>query len=227
VEEGGWFHVQVAGHRVSFNADGGFRFDDGTVEPPTFEDVPLSHWANSYVERLYRAGYVAGCSTTPRRYCPGQSMTRAESAVFVERGIHGGGFLPEQPTSAVFTDVELTSWYAKWADGLWRDGYTAGCTAAPLQFCPLRPHTRAEAVVFFTRMIHGRDYQPPEPAQMYYDDVAQGQWYRKWVGAAHADGLTEGCEDPSNQGDRRFRPEQELTRAEAACMMARAKGLTP
>jgi hypothetical protein len=45
------------------------------------------------------------------------------------------------------------------------------------------------------------------------------------VYAAYADGLVQACEDDANRGDARYRPLDELSRAEAACMMAFAKGL--
>ena len=41
----------------------------------------------------YNAGYVAGCSTDPLLFCPDNTMSRAEGAVFVERGIHDLSFL--------------------------------------------------------------------------------------------------------------------------------------
>jgi len=47
----------------------------------------------------------------------------------------------------------------------------------------------------------------------------------KWVAAAHRDGLVQECEDLQNRGDRLFRPLEGLTRAEAACMLVKAKGL--
>jgi len=37
--------------------------------------------------------------------------------------------------------------------------------------------------------------------------------------------LADGCEDELNQADDLFRPGDVITRAEAACMMARAVGL--
>jgi len=193
----------------------------------TFADVPQSHWAYADIEKLYQGGYVAGCQATPvRKFCPEAPLTRAEAAVFVERGVHGGGFLPPEPGSSVFSDVALGTWYAKWVHQLWLDGFTSGCATGPLRFCPHVPHSRAEATVFFLRMLRGKDYVPPEPSSLPYSDVARGAWYFKWVAAAYDAGLTQDCEDPSQRGDDRFRPEEPITRAEAACMMARAKGLS-
>ncbi|NIM94319.1 MAG: hypothetical protein GTO18_11510, partial [Anaerolineales bacterium] len=202
-----------------------------TVTPGTiFIDVPDTHWAYDYIESLYQDGYVAGCSTEPRMYCPENGMTRAEGAVFVERGIHGAGYLPTEPGHQTFADVPTHEWFFKWAEGLWEDGYTAGCGSEPLIFCPLTGHTRAEAAVFFERMLHGADFVPADPVTQVYDDVPVGGsalWFSKWVMAAYQDGLVHDCEDDANRGDAFYRPYDGLTRAEAACMMNKAKNPTP
>ncbi|HKZ54032.1 MAG TPA: right-handed parallel beta-helix repeat-containing protein [Anaerolineales bacterium] len=202
---------------------GAYEFQQG--DAPTFADVPSTYWAYPYVEALFQGGYVAGCSDSPRRFCPDDGLSRAEAAVFVERGVHGGGFLPPEPGSSAFSDVALGNWYVKWVHQLWLDGSTVGCAVDPLLFCPLQVHTRAEGAVFFVRMLRGKDYLPPEPTRIPYQDVAHGTWYLKWVAAADAEGLTRDCEDPSQRTDQNYRPSEPLTRAEAACMMARAKGL--
>jgi hypothetical protein len=199
----------------------------GEAPPPrAFEDVPSTHWAYEYVDLLAQEGYIAGCSEDPPRYCPERAMTRAEGAVFVERGLRGEAFEPPAPEEATFADVSLDAWFAKWVEALWSEGYTAGCGTQPLVFCPLQGHSRAEATVFFLRMLKGRDFLPQEAAKAIYGDVpvgAEAPWYSKWVYAARAEGILDGCDDPTRREEGAFRPEEELTRAEAACMMSRAK----
>ena len=205
----------------------GSGFDIGAYEyvaddvSPTFADVPLDHWAYDSIEILYQQGYIAGCSTTPLLYCPEASMTRAESAVFVERGIWNAGYLPPQPTGQVFSDVPLNEWYAKWADGLWDDGFTAGCGTDPLVYCPLQEHTRTEGTVFFLRMLHGAGYMPPEPTGI-FADVSVDFWGAKWIEAAYNAGLIPACETSPQL---KFCAEDPLERAMAAYMMVQAKGL--
>jgi hypothetical protein len=188
---------------------------------PSFTDVPLDHWAFDYIEALYLAGYTAGCSTDPMMYCPENTMTRAESAVFVERGIHNADYMPGQPVSIVFGDVPLSEWFAKWAHGLWDDGFTAGCGVDPLIFCPLRGHTRTEGTVFYLRMLNGTDYLPPDPVGL-FDDVAIDFWGAKWIEAAYTAGLIPACETTPELS---FCPDDPLDRATAAYMMVKAKGL--
>ena len=49
----------------------------------TFEDVPTPYWAWSFIERLYAAGITGGCSLSPLQYCPENTVTRAQMAVFL------------------------------------------------------------------------------------------------------------------------------------------------
>ncbi|NIM96185.1 MAG: VCBS repeat-containing protein [Anaerolineales bacterium] len=194
---------------------------DPVNTPWVFEDVPLSHWAYRYVGALHEEGYIAGCSADPPRYCPDATMVRAESAVFVERGIHGAGFLPIQPVDQVFADVEIGEWYAKWAAALWEDGYTSGCGTDPLIFCPIQQHTRVEGAVFFLRMLHGRDFAPP-PAEGFFADMSPDWWGTKWAEAAYRAGLIPACQ---MEPELRFCPNEALSRALAAYMMVQAKEL--
>ena len=191
-----------------------------------FEDVPSSHWAYSYITALAEDGFVAGCATDPPRYCPEAMTNRAEMAVFVERGDHGGGFVPGEPARQVFADVLLNAWYAKWVTALWEDGYTAGCQATPLSYCPEAGHTRAEAAVFFVRLRLGKTYEPPPATTTVYEDVPVGAdqpWYSRWIAAAAEEGIVQACEDNANRSDQRFRPTEGLTRAEGTCMLFQAK----
>jgi hypothetical protein len=147
-------------------------------------------------------------------------MNRAESAVFVERGLWGAGYMPPEPTEQVFADVQLGLWYTKWADHLWQDGYTAGCGTDPLIYCPERDHTRAEGAVFFVRMLRGVGYDPP-PAEGVFQDVPVDAWYARWVESAHEQGLIEPCQ----VAPLAYCPLDPLTRAVGAYMMVQAKGI--
>ena len=48
-----------------------------------FSDVPAGYWAASWIEQLAREGLTAGCGTA--RFCPDNSVSRAELAVFLTR----------------------------------------------------------------------------------------------------------------------------------------------
>jgi hypothetical protein len=188
----------------------------------TFVDVPFDHPYHGDIEALYRAGYTAGCNTDPLMYCPEATMNRAESSVFVERGIHTTTYNPPIPSSQVFADMPLDSWAAAWVNGLWEDQYTAGCGTNPLVYCPWQGHTRAEGCVFYLRMLNGPNFAPPAPPSQVFADVPLDAWYAGWVHETYAAGLLEPCQTTP---ELRFCPGDPLTRALAAHMMVRAKGL--
>ena len=189
---------------------------------PTFADVPFDHPYYIHIEALYPAGFTAGCATDPLRYCPDQTMNRAESAVFVERGIHSTSYSPPAPSSQIFADLPLDSWAAGWVSSLWEDGYTAGCGTDPLIYCPWQGHTRAEGCVFYMRMLNGADFVPETPASPTFTDVPLDAWYAGWVQAAYDAGLISPCQ---TSPELRFCPNDPLSRGLAAYMMAQAKGL--
>ena len=154
-------------------------------------------------------------------YCPDDTLTRAESAVFVERGIHGADTLPDQPVEAIFADTPLHEWFAKWSHALWNDGYTAGCGTDPLIYGPFQENTRAEASVCYLRMMQGLEYIPPEPVGL-FEDVLMEAWYADWAEAAYNEGIIPACQ---TEPVLLFCPEEPLDRAMAAYMMVQVKDL--
>lgn len=58
-------------------------------QPPAatgmFADVPTGHWAAAWIEQLARDGVTLGCGTSPLRFCPDGTVTRAQMAVFLVR----------------------------------------------------------------------------------------------------------------------------------------------
>jgi hypothetical protein len=60
-----------------------------TYVPPTatgvFSDVPGTSSKQPWIEQFYHEGITTGCGADPLRYCPDQSVTRADMAVFISR----------------------------------------------------------------------------------------------------------------------------------------------
>lgn len=162
-----------------------------TCDGPTFEDVPDSHPFFNEINALYNSGVTLGCSTSPRRYCPLGPVTRADMAVFIERGLQGRYFVP--PTAAgLFADVSLSDFRAPWIEKFYHDGITQGCSLSPLQYCPSRIVTRAEMAVFLLRARHGASYSPP-PAIGIFGDVPVTHWAASWIEQFYREGITNGC----------------------------------
>ena len=204
------------------------------VLPPAFSDVPylysvslggVNYYLHDYIEALYDAGYTAGCLTSPLRYCPDNTMTRAESAVFLLRGQFGAGYAPPAAPWDRFAD-DWTSgpWAEKWAEGMWNSGLTAGCLTNPLRFCPWDQFPWEQAAVFGLKMKYGTSFVPDPALGMVFADMTDtGYWGTKWAEKAHADGLLPAC--GTSGGKPMFCPNDLVTRAWGAYLIVNAKGL--
>ena len=110
-----------------------------------FADVDAAMWWAPYVERLADLGVTSGCSTGPARFCPRDSVSRAQMATFLARafGLASG-------PDAGFVDVG-SSVHAVGINALAGSGVTAGCATDPARFCPVRDVTRAQMSSFLNR----------------------------------------------------------------------------
>ena len=112
-----------------------------------FGDVPQTHPFVRHIERLYTEGITSGCSTEPRRYCPGSSVTRGQMAVFLIRGMdHAHDLALFQ---GVFTDVLASNSMASYIEHLYEHDVTAGCGGG--KYCPASSVTRAQMATFLVR----------------------------------------------------------------------------
>jgi hypothetical protein len=180
-----------------------------------FADVPPEHFAQKSVDAAYRAGVVAGCATSPLRYCPDVALNRAEMAVLLLRARHGGGYVPPAATG-MFHDVPTNHWAASWIEELARAGITSGCGGG--NYCPAAPITRAQMAVFLLRARHGGAYQPPAAVGM-FADVPTGYWAAAWIEQLARLGFTQGCAPGV------YCPEQAVTRAQAAVFVVHVFGI--
>jgi hypothetical protein len=187
---------------------------------PVFDDVPADHPYSAEIEALYNAGFTDGCQSDPLLYCPDESMTRAESAVFIERGLHGAQIVPPIPESLIFEDVPLENWSAKWISYLLDDEFTSGCSSDPPLYCPWVGHTRVEGTVFYLRMLNGPEYSPPS-AEGIFSDLDPQDWGTKWAEQGYLAGLIPSC----GENPLRFCADAPLTRGLAAFMMVQSKDL--
>ena len=191
------------------------------IKTATFADVPLTHWANSFIERLYMNGITTGCGTSPLIYCPEANVTRAEMAVFLLRGEHGAAYVPPAVgTGTGFTDVPTTYWAAAWIKQLAAEGITTGCSATT--YCPDSNVTRAQMAIFLLRGEHGAAYVPPAVGtDTGFTDVPTTYWAAAWIKQLAAEGITTGCSATT------YCPDSNVTRAEMAVFLIRISELMP
>ena len=112
-----------------------------------FADIDPGMWWVDHVEKLADLGITAGCSTTPARYCPGDSVSRAQMASFLVRA-----FGLEAAPSAGFTDT-VGNVHAANVDALAAAGITAGCSTTPPQFCPDSSVNRGQMATLLARAL--------------------------------------------------------------------------
>jgi hypothetical protein len=183
----------------------------------TFADVPASHWTASWINRLYSAGITSGCGTSPLRYCPNNTVTRAQMAIFILRSMHGSTYAPPTATGTKFSDVTASYSAASWIEQFANEGLTAGCGSN--RFCPENPVTRAEMAVFLLRGAHGSTYTPPSATGSAFADVPSSHWAASWIEQLASEGITAGCSAQN------FCPSGVVTRAQMAVFLVRAFNL--
>jgi hypothetical protein len=128
----------------------------------SFTDVPRAQPFYVKIETVFHHGIAAGCG--PASYCPSDPVSRAQMAIFLARGIAGGGAsipvsgtVGAQPYNCVgggvslFADVPPTDIACKSVHYLAAQNVVAGC--APGLYCPAPAVTRAEMAIFVARAI--------------------------------------------------------------------------
>jgi hypothetical protein len=181
-----------------------------TIPKQTFTDVPVDHWAFTYIETLDANGITNGCG--PTIYCPEDPVTRSQMAAFLERGLRGSSYIPDPGVGNIFLDVPSDYWAGGWIELLYGDGITTGC--GPNIYCPEDSVTREQMAVFLLRAKYGQDYQPPNPTGVFID-VDLNHWAAPWIEQLAAEGITTGC------GPDIYCPKDAVTRAQMAVFLVR------
>lgn len=191
------------------------------VLAPRFADVPWDYWAWQDIERLYNSGITAGCGTNPLIYCPDSTLTRAQMAVFLLRGIHGAAYSPPPVGGSTgFDDVPVIYWAAAWIKQFAVEGITSGCSYNPPLYCPEGITTQAQMAVFLLRSKYGSSYSPPPVGgSTGFYDVPTNYWAAAWIKQLKVEGITTGCSGGN------FCPESYVTRAQMAGLFVRTFNL--
>ena len=167
-----------------------------------------STWAEPYLRSLYENGIMTG--DTNGNMNPDKDITRA---VFVTMLNKGMGY--HETTGKVnFRDIKGTEWYANEIDIAATQGYFVGNgrnTAGASDNL-----TREQAVAFLTRNLK---YEEDDRVNTdFVDGVDFPTWSRGSINAATDKGVIKGYEDGT------FRPQNNITRAEAGTLLYNALG---
>jgi hypothetical protein len=194
--------------------------------PQIFSDVfPVHPFAaeagqtdfSPWIDAVYNSGITAGCATNPLRFCPADTVTRGQMAVFLLRAIHGISYVPPAATGTVFEDVPLTHPFGRWIEALAREGITGGCGTS--RYCPESVVSRGQMAVFLLRSKHGAGYTPPSATGTLFADVPAGHAFASWIERLAAEGIAGGC------GSGRYCPDANVAREQMAVFLVRAFNL--
>jgi hypothetical protein len=189
-----------------------------TLGPYNFFDVPASSPYNPFVYLIAKNGITAGCA--PGYFCPNDSVTRAQMAVFLLKGEHGSAYVPP-PAVGIFRDVPQGSFAADWIEQLYNEGITGGCSTSPLRYCPNEAVTRAQMAVFLLRTFLGSGYQPPAATGQVFADVPAGSFAGAWIEDLYNRGIAGGC----TTNPLLYCPGSSITRAQMAVFLVKTFSL--
>jgi hypothetical protein len=141
------------------------KFGQAHVPPPctgtVFPDVPCTGGPfDPWIEELAALGITGGCGGG--LYCPSNTVTRQQMAVFLLKAFEGSAYLPPACTG-FFDDVPCTPGvgFSDWIEELSGRGITGGCSAAPPLYCPTNPNNRGQMAVFLVKtfglLLYGPD----------------------------------------------------------------------
>lgn len=126
-----------------------------TSRTVVYSDVPSALWSAPWINQLNIDGIALPCE--PNKFCSDKTVTRADLAIMLGRAKYG----PTVPsyTSSIFSDLPLSNAASPWAQKLYQDSVTSGCSAQPLNFCPTNEVTRSQLAVFLANAY-------PQPATL-------------------------------------------------------------
>jgi S-layer homology domain/Galactose oxidase, central domain len=183
----------------------------------SFTDVPTSNGFYKFVETILHKNVTGGCTATT--YCPANSTTRDQMAVFVLVSKEPAGFVPPPCVAGteMFTDVPAASPFCKWIEELARRGVVGGCATG--LYCPANPATREQMAVFVLRTLDPA-LNPPACVTPVFADVPASSPFCKWIEELARRGVVSGC------GGGNYCPTAAVTREQMSVFLAVTFSLT-
>jgi streptogramin lyase len=180
----------------------------------SFPDVTDTHQFYAFIENLFHNGVTGGCGLG--NYCPENSVTRGQMAVFLLKGRFGSSFAPPPATGTVFNDVPASHPFAAWIESLAGFKTTGGCGSG--NYCPDNPVRRDQMAVFLLKSKYGSAFAPPTCTGVFGDVPCPSQ-FADWIEQLAAEGITGGC------GGNNYCPNNPNTRGQMAVFLTKTFGL--
>ena len=209
----------------SNNGNGNSKTDSAVSNPNTwngthtvdtkkqsyFNDI-VSHWAENAINKLAAAGIINGYEDNTFR--PDNSITRAE---FVTMTVNALNIKADNEYNGTFGDVYSDSWFAEQV----QCGLDRGFISQDENFRPNDNIKRSEAMkILIGAYLTNHDKINVIISCDFFADSAEIQeWSRNYIDQGLSMGIVNGYEDAT------FKPNKNLTRAEAATMLSKIKDL--
>ena len=173
-----------------------------------FVDDDGSRYESS-IEAMARAGIMTACNPPANdRFCPRADVSRGAMAVYLVRTFH------LTATSGVrFRDVPAHGARARAIDKVVTAGIATGCSKR--RFCPDAAVTRGRMAVFVTKAL-----KLTATSGVRFDDVSSHHPFVTAINRLATAGLAISC------GSHRFCPNRDISRAETAGFLQRARSIT-
>jgi plastocyanin len=140
------------------------KFGSAHIPPPctgtVFTDVPCTGGAfDPWIEELASLQITGGCGGG--LYCPTNTVTRQQMAVFLLKALEGSTYDPPD-CAGIFDDVPCTpgTGFSDWIEELANRGITGGCNVTPPLYCPTNPNNRGQMAVFLSKTFRLALYGP-------------------------------------------------------------------
>jgi hypothetical protein len=137
---------------------------------PYFADVSPSDFGFKWIQHMFELGITSGCGSN--LFCPNDTVTRAQMAVFVIRARYGANTPFTSPAAPYFEDVPEGSFAYSWIQRLREDSITEGCSE--IEYCPDNPVTRGDMAIFVMRGAFNALYTGPVIATISPAVLSQG-----------------------------------------------------
>jgi hypothetical protein len=186
---------------------------EGATTPPPLDisDVPVDHWAYSFIKPMYDQGYLPDLPSG--QFQPDSELTRAELAALLDKAFE---LEASGATSQAFVDVPDNYWASESIAKAVAGGYMSGYPEN--EFKPDQPVPRYQVVVVLSS---GLNLAPAENAdvvlQQYIDTQTLPDWSKPQIAAATNAGLV--VNHPNLD---QLRPDAIATRAEITAMIHQA-----
>jgi hypothetical protein len=182
----------------------------------SFVDVPRGSPFYRFIETLLHRGITGGCAGNS--YCPSNSTTREQMAVFVLLAKEGGGYLPPPCVPPnVFDDVPESSPFCRFIEDLSNRGVVSGCGGG--NYCPTAAVTREQMAVFVLRTLDPA-LSPPPCTTPVFADVPASSPFCRWIEELARRGVVSGC------GGGNYCPAAAVTREQMGVFLGATFSLT-